>query len=255
MFKNKKEKIHVRQARESDIAEIMRIEEKVWPAEMRATKDMFISRIRTFPDGFLCAVKGKTIQGFVCSEIIKYKDTKKRGFDWYSLSDNGSITKSHNPRGDSLYGISLSVLPQTNIRVMSKIIEGLGKLIIRKRLKRTVFGARMPKYHKYATKLTPREYILTRRRKGFLLDPELSLYLSLGIYPVRIIKDYFNDEYSLNYGVLVTWKNPYYKLIKLYPFLASALSNLWRIKIFKPYEVFKVGKKGLKLAFEEEKTE
>lgn len=243
IFKKYKNRVSVRRAGEEDVEEIMGIERKVWPEEeMRATKEMFLSRIRTFPEGFLCVVKNGKIVGFICSEIIYYKDTKKKGFNWYNLSDNGHITNSHNPRGDSLYGISLSALPQNSTVVVAKLIEGLGKLIIKKKLKRTVFGARMPRYYKYSKKMSPEEYIFTRTKKGFIIDPELSIYLMLGIYPVRIIKDYFEDKESLNYGVLVTWKNPFYKFIKSFPISAHLLSYFWRIKIYKAYEVFKIGK-------------
>jgi hypothetical protein len=80
----------------------------------------------------------------------------------------------------------------------------------------------------------------------------LALYQTLGIYPVRLIKDYFKDDRSLNYGVLVTWKNPFHKGIKLFPSLANVLSNLWQIKIYKAYEAFRVGKKKTHLYIEEE---
>ena len=65
----------------------------------------------------------------------------------------------------------------------------------------------------------------------------------LGIYPVRIVEDYFEDKESLNYGVLVTWKNPFYKFTRLFPFIADLLNKLWRRRVYKAYDVFKVGKR------------
>ncbi|MFA4991890.1 MAG: hypothetical protein WC569_04835 [Candidatus Omnitrophota bacterium] len=253
LLKRGRDNIYVRSATEADIDEMMEIERKVWPKEMRATREMFLSRIATFPEGVLCAFKANKMMGFICSEIIYYKDTKKKNFDWYNLTDNGFIAESHNPKGDSLYGINLSALPQNNRMIPAKLIEGLGKLIIRRKLKRTVFGARMSKYHKYARDILPEKYIFTRTKKGSLLDPELSLYLTLGIYPVRLIRDYFEDKESLNYGVLVTWKNPFYKGTKLFPFLSGALSRLWRIKIYKTRELRKVGKKAVGIYIDEER--
>jgi|GEM_PF-860970 len=239
-----RDKIYVRQVTEKDLDEIMEIERRVWPENMRATRDMLLSRLKTFPEGFLCVVKNGKIVGFVCSEIIYYKDTKKKNFNWYNLTDNGYITKSHNPKGDSLYGISLSVLPQNKDAKLASmlIFDSLGKLIIRKRLKRGVFGARIPSYYKYAIDFPIEKYIFTIKRNGFFLDPELALYQRIGIYPIRAIKDYFEDNESLNYGVLVTWKNPYYKITRLFPFLAFLLSKIWRAKLFNSHELMKIGK-------------
>lgn len=245
IFKKYENRVSVRRAREEDVEEIMGIECKVWPEEMRATREMLLSRIRTFPEGFLCVIKNGKILGFVCSEIIHYKDTKKKDFNWYNLTDNGFIAGSHNSKGDSLYGISLSALSQNKNgkTVTTALFDALGKLIIKNRLKRGIFGARIPKYFKYAENLPVEQYVFTRTKDGFFLDPELALYQALGIYPVRVIKDYFKDEKSLNYGVLVTWKNPYYKLIQSFHFLTPVLSKLWKARIYKSDELLKIGKK------------
>lgn len=231
IFRKHQDRLYVRSAREEDIDELMEIERKVWSEGMRVTREMLISRIRTFPEGFLCAVENGKILGFVCSEIIYYKDTKKIGFNWYNLTDNGFIAKSHNPKGDSLYGISLSIFSEDSKFIATKLLEGMGKLIIRKRLKEGIFGARIPRYYKYYQKMSPEEYVFKRSNSGLFLDPELSFYWMIGLHPTRVIKDYFDDNESLNYGVLVIWKNPFYKITKILPFLSNLLLVIWRANV------------------------
>ena len=48
-----KGKVKIRQARIEDIPEIMIVEEEAWPEGLRATEEMFCSRIETFPEGTL----------------------------------------------------------------------------------------------------------------------------------------------------------------------------------------------------------
>lgn len=63
IFKKYENRVSVRRAREEDVEEIMGIERKVWPEEeMRATKEMFLSRIRTFPEGFMCNEKWQNLR-------------------------------------------------------------------------------------------------------------------------------------------------------------------------------------------------
>lgn len=172
---------------------------------------MFKSRIKTFPEGTLVAVIGNKVVAVVATEIINYNPEKKT-LNWYEITDNGYIKKTHNPKGDSLYGVDLSVHPSfQNKGIGKKLMVAVGKLAIKYNLKRGFLGARIPNYYKYAHKIKVEDYVKITEKGGEIPpDPELMFYQQLGLKMVKVIPNYFNDPESLNYGVLFVWENPYY---------------------------------------------
>jgi len=158
-----------------DMKEILRIEREAWPEGLRATEGMFRSRLKTFPEGFLCAMMDEKMQGFVVTEILDY-DIRSSYLSWQQVTDHGYIRKTHNPNGDTLYGVSLSVSTRMDKRVAVALLEATGKLVIKYGLKQGVFGSRIPRYHKYAPKMSVEKYIKAKTRTGRLLDPELGIY-------------------------------------------------------------------------------
>ena len=48
---------------------------------------------------------------------------------------------------------------------------------------------------------------------------------------MEIIPEYMEDPESLNYGVIIKWDNPLYKVTKVFPFLKSLIKFLGE-KIF-----------------------
>ena len=89
-------------------------------------------------------------------------------------------------------------------------------------LKALYLGSRIPGYHKH--KDTPVDnYVFGKRATGKPFDPELYFYLKQGFEIVEIIPEYMDDPESLNYGVMIGWKNPLYRLTKNIPFLKSLI--------------------------------
>lgn len=205
-------KIKIRKASIKDISQILEVEKAAWGKERAANFEMFKSRIEIFPEGTLVALLNKKIVGVVSTEIVNY-NLKETNLSWYEITDNGYIKKTHNPNGDTLYGVDLSVHPfYQNKGVGKKLMESVGKLIIRYNLRQGLLGARIPDYHKYAKMITVEDYIQVNNKKinNIPPDPELSFYLKLGLKIVKIIPNYFQDPESLNYGILIKWENPFY---------------------------------------------
>jgi len=226
--KGEKSGLKIRQAQFRDIKEIIRIEKEAWPKELRAIKEMFHSRLKTFPEGFLCAVMNGEIQGFVVTQILDY-DIRSSSLSWQQATDHGYIRKTHNPNGDTLYGVSLSVSARAEKTVAVALLETTGKLVIKYGLKQGVFGSRIPRYHRYAAKMPVEKYIKAKTRTGRLLDPELGIYQSVGLKPARIISGYIKDPESLDYGILVVWENPFSELTELFPFWAQLISSSFKV--------------------------
>ena len=220
--------LKIRPVRFKDMKEILRVEREAWPEGLRATKEMFRSRLKTFPEGFLCAVMDEEMQGFVVTEIFDY-DIRRSSLSWQQATDHGYIRKTHNPNGDTLYGVSLSVSTRAQKTVAVPLLEATGKLVIKYGLKQGVFGSRIPRYHKYAPKMSVEKYIKAKTGTGRLLDPELGIYQSVGLRPVRIIPGYIKDPESLDYGILVVWENPFLDLTELFPFWAQLISPSFKV--------------------------
>lgn len=200
-------KVKIRRARLEDIEEILIVEKEAWPEKLRATKEQFRSRIETFPGGTLVAIVDGVVVGVVSAEIVAY-DVKNPIATWAEVTDSGFIKKTHNPKGDTLYGVDLTV-SQFAENTSKLLMQEVGKLVIRYNLKQGILGARIPRYHKFKDKMTVEEYMNGKRGKH-PMDPELSFYTKMGLEAVKALPNYIDDPESCSYGVLMVWKNPFY---------------------------------------------
>lgn len=208
------ERLKIRKAKTGDISSILALEVKTWGQESAATKEMMESRMRVFPEGVMVAELGDRIIGVVAIEKIKCDEWIDKDFSWYDITDNGFIRSTHNEKGDAVYGVDLSVDPDLQrMGIGTKLSEHVGKFIIKNNLKCCLLGERVPEYHKYASGMSIEEYIKSD------LDPEIKFYKKAGLKIVRPLKNYFKDSASLDYGVLVKWRNPCYN--KWYRLLIS----------------------------------
>ncbi|MFN0117958.1 MAG: hypothetical protein ACKVQC_06680 [Elusimicrobiota bacterium] len=218
------ENITVRNLRADDIEELLRVEISAWGEEMAATREMFQSRLETFPEGMIGAFSQEKLLGYIC--LIRFNSSScDKEITWLGVTDNGFIKNSHNPEGDCLYGVSLSSSPGSPKELAVKLIKAAAKLSMRLELKGVLFGARVPSYHKYAAKMTIDEYMKARTSKGKMLDPELYFYRQVNACPLKPLPNYFEDPESLNYGVLGFFENPLYALQKReFPFFFDSVS-------------------------------
>ena len=218
-------KIRIRQARVGDIEAILLVEKKAWPENLRASREMYESRLGTFPQGILVAETEGKIEGVVVSQIMHFNSIPDIS-SWSEATDYGYIKNSHNPEGNSLYGVNLSVYHQSQNRVAMTLLEAVGKLAIRHNFKQIVLGGRIPSFAQYlrhycqkngisATSDEKRykiaeHYIQATSRRGNPLDPEISFYQKAGMKMIKLLTNYFEDPESLNYGVLFIGLNPFY---------------------------------------------
>lgn len=222
--------ITLRMARENDIDQLLYLEEEAWLPGQRADREMFESCIKTFPDGIFVAEEKGKIVGVVVTQIVNYNyELEDFSLNWCEATDNGRIKDTHNPNGDTLYGVNLSVSRHASRNVSRLLLELVGKLAIKHNLKRGILGGRLPRYHKYKNKMSAEEYIHAISETGRTLDPELYLYQKIGLKMIKLLPNYFNDPESCNYGVLLVWENPFYPLTRRFPALAHFCSRLFKV--------------------------
>lgn len=204
--------IIIRKATLSDLEDMVILEDEVWGKE-GADEKKIAARIKIFPDGNLIALHNGDVVGYTS---FQYVNDILHGspFTWAEITDNGKTEKSHKPNGEFSYGINLSVHPSVNGLKVSEslIMHGLADLI-RNNKRGGLIGSRIPSFAKYKVRhpdIAVDDYIKLRRHNGKLRDPELALYESDGFKPVKPLPQYFPDPASLDYGVLVYYKNPFY---------------------------------------------
>ena len=162
-----------------------------------------------FPEGQIAITVDGKVVGTALSIIIKYADF---GDDHTYAQVTGNYTfKTHNPKGDYLYGIEVFISPDyRGLRLGRRLYDERKEICEKLNLKGIVFGGRIPNYHKYAAELTPKEYIQKVKGKE-IHDPTLTFQLSNDFHVKKLLKNYLpGDTESDDNAVLMQWNNIYY---------------------------------------------
>ncbi|MBN2354747.1 GNAT family N-acetyltransferase [candidate division KSB1 bacterium] len=166
--------------------------------------------LNKFSEGqIVIKVNGK-IAGCALSIIVDSKRIEVN-HSYKEITGNYSFD-THSPDGDILYGIDVFVKPEfRGLRLGRRMYDYRKDLCEKLNLKGIVFGGRIPNYHKYSKKMTPKEY-LGKVRSQEIHDPVLNFQLSNDFRPVRVLKRYLeNDQASEEYAILLRWDNIYYE--------------------------------------------
>ncbi|MEW8041063.1 MAG: hypothetical protein AB2777_16100 [Candidatus Thiodiazotropha endolucinida] len=199
----------VRQATIQDLDSLVRLEAETWPEGMRATRDMIRSRIETYPKGVYVIESDGEIFGVVAYQLVNY-NPQEHNITWNRATDNGMIKRTHNPDGDSAFGVNLSVVPHAPAGAATKLLVEVGRKIVGSNLRRVVLGSRIPYYHKHSETMKPVEYVFKKIRGRVPMDPELRFYSRFGFMIEKIVEGYIQDKQSMNFAVIVVWDNPLY---------------------------------------------
>ncbi len=121
----KKSKIIVRNANINDLEGLLKLEEIAWEEGSRADRETYISRLETFPEGIFIGERDGEIEGVAVTQIINSEKLEEE-FTWDSITDSGKIRRTHDPNGDVVYGVNLSVKPDgIGNKVISAIMESI----------------------------------------------------------------------------------------------------------------------------------
>lgn len=166
--------------------------------------------IQKFPEGQVVIKVNDQIAGCALSIIVDYDQ-----FDdthTYKEITGDSTFNTHNSDGDTLYGIDVFIKPEfRGLRLGRRLYDYRKELCERLNLKGITFGGRIPNYHKFADKISPKEYIEKVKRKE-IQDPVLNFQISNDFHPTKVLKGYLEgDEASNEYAVLLKWHNIYYE--------------------------------------------
>ncbi len=196
----------VRPLRIDDFDDIVAMQERCFPGMQCWGRDQIESQLDVFPEGQLCVEIDGKLAASSSSLLLKY-DASLKWYDWKAIADGGYI-RNHEPKGDTLYGIEIMVDPEyRGMRLARRIYDARKELCRGRNVARMIVGGRIPGYHKYADRMTAREYIEEVQAKA-IFDPVLTAQLSNGFALQGLIPNYFpSDDASRGYATFLEWRN------------------------------------------------
>jgi predicted amidohydrolase/GNAT superfamily N-acetyltransferase len=166
--------------------------------------------IKLFPEGQICVTVNGQVVGCALAIIVDYK--KYGDNHTYKQITGNSTFKTHDNKGDVLYGIDIFVHPNfRGLRLARRLYEARKALCEKMNLKSIIAGGRIPNYQKYQNELTPRQYIDKVRYKE-IYDPTLSFQLANDFHVRKVLNKYLpEDSRSKGFATLIEWNNVYYE--------------------------------------------
>jgi GNAT superfamily N-acetyltransferase len=169
--------ILVRNTRPADFSGIIELTRRVYPETPPWTVDQLASHHAIFPEGQFAAIDGSGVVVGMAASLIVLWDDYEFDNDWRDFTAHGMFTNHDPARGRTLYAAEVMVDPQRQGRGIGKqLYAARRELVTRLGLRRIRAGARLRGSHRFAGRLSPREYV-TRVERGELSDPTLSFQL------------------------------------------------------------------------------
>lgn len=162
--------------------------------------------ISTFPEGQIGVEVDGELAATSCSLLLNFNEFGKH-HTWAEITGNGTLS-THNPSGDTLYGIEIMVSPKfRGMRLARRLYDERKQLAANMNLKRIVVGGRLPNYYRACERMSVKEYVQQVIDKK-LVDPVLTTQLSNDFKLRRVIKDYLpGDTESCGYATFMEWVN------------------------------------------------
>ncbi|MGP4082346.1 GNAT family N-acetyltransferase [Pseudalkalibacillus sp. R45] len=203
-------KIILRNIEEGDIEQILGLQEICFPNMDPWKREHLESHLNIFPEGQFCVEYDGKVVG-TCSSLIVNFDEYDEKHTWDEITDEGYIT-NHDPEGYNLYGIEVMVHPEfRRMKIGRRLYEARKELADKLNLKSIIIGGRIPYYHKYADKMSPREYVKEVVNHN-IFDPVLTFQLMNGFTLMRVNPSYLPDDDASNaHATLMEWNNIDYR--------------------------------------------
>ncbi len=205
------------------------------------TEGQLARLIKLFPEGQICIEDNGKPVAVALSLIIDFSLFDDQ-HSYYQIVGNGTF-KSHDPDGDYLYGIDVSVDPEyQGMRLGRRLYDLRKELAENLNLKGILIGGRIPGYHKHSKEMQAQQYIQKVKIRE-LYDPVLTFQLSNDFHVRNLLDDYWpGDHQSRGNAVLLEWINIYYqkktKLIGKTKSIARLGVVQWKMRRFESFDDF-----------------
>lgn len=198
-------------ASEKDLALYKQFQIASWGEEGCPDDSILLARLKRLKDCILVLKKHGEPIGIATTMLLDKYDTNYPK-SWNEITSNG-LCVNHSPKGRIVYGVDLSLM-NTNqgvsLDASSAILNAIIQLCVAKKTKFVYFGGRLVSYSKYCQSYPdPNKYLFTKVGSRYI-DPHVQMCSKvIGLKPIKVIPNYFEDPDSLNYGVLYQWENPF----------------------------------------------
>lgn len=204
------------------------------------SKQTIAKLLKLFPEGQLCIAVDEKVVACSLSIIVDYDEYGDK--HTYQMITGRYTFSTHDPNGDTLYGIEIFVSPEyRGLRLGRRLYEARKELCESLNLKSIIAGGRIPGYHEHADTLSPRQYIDKVKAKE-LYDSTLTFQLSNDFHVRKVLRNYLpGDHESKEFATLIEWNNIYYQGVD-----ASARSAKtiriglvqWQMRLFPTMDAF-----------------
>lgn len=242
MIEEIEHKLKTRHLLLEDYYAILDISNRVYKGVASAwTKEEIGQLIKRFPEGQICIEDNGKAVAIALSLIIDFSLFGDQ-HSYEQIVCDGTF-KSHDPEGDYLYGIDVSVDPEyQGMRLGRRLYDARKELAENLNLKGILLGGRISGYHKYSKEMRAQQYILKVKNQE-LFDPVLTFQLSNDFHVRNLLDDYWpGDHQSRGNAVLLQWINIYYqkktKLIGRTKSIARLGVVQWQMRRFDSFEDF-----------------
>lgn len=208
---SRRPRLFVRNATFRDIPAIQALVEQAYPDGDMLTyaSSQLRGQMTVFPEGQFVAVYGEDIVGYVGTFVISGEIALKP-HTWKEITGGGYASR-HDPDGDWLYGMEISVHPgYRGLRIGQRLYNARKKLCTEWNLKGIVFGGRLPSWSKRAKKYNHDVMAYIEAvQKNTVRDQVLSFQLRNEFEPIGVLPNYLSSDHeSLGLAVHLVWKNP-----------------------------------------------
>jgi GNAT superfamily N-acetyltransferase len=180
------------------------------PEIAQYTAEMYRRHIAVFPEGQFTALFVEKGQKTVVGGTTTFRTT----FDHvrHPFGEAVAWLEDHDPDGEWLYGVDMSVHPDYRRRgIASMIYDARAALVRRLNLRGEVAAGLLAGYYRYQASLSIEQYF-EKVATGELTDPTVSMQMRAGFVVHELLKNYIDDPASGNATALIVRKNPQYLL-------------------------------------------
>lgn len=205
MYNERESRLNLKMLEVSDYDAIVKLQQACFPGVPPWRYESFVSQVEIFPEGQV----GIEIDGELVATSSALVVT---GTDWEGahifkeVSAEGTI-KTHEPEGDTLYGIDIAVSPEhRGMKLARRIYEYRKELMRQMNLRRMFIAGRVPGLNDHP-ELSPEEYVRRVVSKE-LVDSTLTSQIAQGFFIRRVLRGYLpSDIESGGHAVLMEWIN------------------------------------------------
>ncbi len=199
----------IRNYGEADFEALINIQRECFPPpfpdELLWNREQLSSHLAHYPEGALCIEIEGELAGSLTGMLV---GDDANSHNWEQVTDSGYI-RTHEPEGKSFYIVDIGIRPAYRKMELGKLLlQAAYERVIEDRLERVIGGGRMPGYKRVSSRMTAEKYA-EKVLAGELKDPVITFLMRSGRTPVKLVKNYLDDEDSGNYALLMEWKNPF----------------------------------------------